>query len=145
MLGRKDFTQKELDDGKAAVAGQLAAYEELAKIAAADDADEELRQAFEEFETPLFNNLTLMLDRRYVHRVRTVTGKDTNPLSEVELIVDSLLDNDGVFRTGGVVKYVPEKSVVKLDAGDKIQLTADDFERLSTAFFDTLAANFISP
>ncbi|MCW2674379.1 MAG: hypothetical protein JWP14_2968 [Frankiales bacterium] len=36
-----------------------------------------------------------------MHRVRLVTGKDTNPLNEVELRVESLLNNDGVFAAGG--------------------------------------------
>jgi hypothetical protein len=30
--------------------------------------------------------MTLMLDRYFVHRLRMVTGKDGNPLNEVELI-----------------------------------------------------------
>ncbi|MDT7743427.1 MAG: hypothetical protein QOE59_2505 [Actinomycetota bacterium] len=32
-------------------------------------------------------------DRRFVHRVRPVAGKDANPLNEVELLVESVLDH----------------------------------------------------
>ena len=30
-----------------------------------------------------FNNMTLVLDRYFVHRLRTVTGKDGNPLNQL--------------------------------------------------------------
>jgi hypothetical protein len=36
MLGRKDYTQEELDHGKAAVEGQLTAYKKLAKLIPTD-------------------------------------------------------------------------------------------------------------
>jgi hypothetical protein len=39
----------------------------------------------EAFETLLFNNMILVLDRNFVHRLRMVIGKDGNPLNEVEL------------------------------------------------------------
>jgi hypothetical protein len=85
----------------------------------------------------------LVLDRYFVHRLRTVTGKDPNPLNEVELLTESLLNNDGVLRTGNVVRWVPEQSVLGLRAGDRIRLTADDFERLSTAFLAELERRFV--
>lgn len=72
-----------------------------------------------------------------------VAGKDGNPLNEVELICDSLMNNDGVLRGNNVIKYVPDQSVVKLNLGDRIQLTADDFERLSAAFFEELERRFL--
>lgn len=53
------------------------------------------------------------------------------------------MNNGGVLRGNNVVKYVPEKSVLKLEAGDRIQLTADDFERLSSAFFQDLERKFL--
>jgi hypothetical protein len=67
----------------------------------------------------------MMLDRYFVHRPRTVSGKDTNPLNEVELICESLMSNGGVLRDGNVVKYVPEESVLKLGVGDEIRLNAE--------------------
>jgi hypothetical protein len=90
-----------------------------------------------------FNNMVIVLDRYFVHRIRPVTGKDGNALNEVELIADSLMNNEGVFRGNNVIKYVPESSVVKLRAGDSIRLEADDFERLSDAFFDELKRKFL--
>ncbi|MCU1355294.1 MAG: hypothetical protein JWM89_712 [Acidimicrobiales bacterium] len=141
MLGRKDYTRDELDNGKAAVGRQLAAHETLAEAIAAD---EEAAAAFEAFDGQLFNNLMLMLDRLYVHRVRAVTGKDTNPLNEVELICESLMNNGGVFEPGKVVKYKQDESVLKLAPGDEIHLSAAGFERLSAAFFAELEARFVA-
>jgi hypothetical protein len=72
-----------------------------------------------------------------------VTGKDGNPLNEVEMLSDSLLNNDGVLRGSNVIKLVPEQSVVKLRIGDTIRLDADQFERLAAAFFTDLERKFV--
>jgi hypothetical protein len=130
MLGRKDYTPEEIADGRAAVKAQLAAYK---KVASAAD---------EEVEAVYFNNMVLVLDRWYVHRVRPVSGKDTNPLTEVELLVESIRDHGGVFTPNKVIKYVPEASVLKLEAGDRIAVTAKQFDALAKAFFAELEARF---
>jgi hypothetical protein len=90
-----------------------------------------------------FNNLILVLDRLYVHRLRIVTGKDGNPLNEVEMICDSLMNNNGIFRGNNVIKYIPEQTVVKLHIGDQIHLKEEEFERLSAAFFAELKSKFL--
>ncbi|MDX6256673.1 MAG: hypothetical protein QOJ11_3007 [Frankiales bacterium] len=131
MLGRKDYTKDELDHAKAAVAEQLAAYRTFARVATTD------------FEALYFNNMLLVLDRYFVHRARAVTGKDGNPINEVELLAESLMNNDGILRGNSVLKYAPEQSVVKLKVGDRIRLTADQFDRLSTAFFAEMEAKFL--
>jgi hypothetical protein len=131
MLGRKDYTKDELDHAKAAVAEQLAAYRTFARVATTD------------FEALYFNNMLLVLDRYFVHRVRAVTGKDGNPINEVELLAESLMNNDGIFRGNSVLKYAPEQSVVKVKVGDRIRLTADQFDRLSAAFFAEMEAKFL--
>jgi 2-keto-4-pentenoate hydratase len=83
------------------------------------------------------------MDRPFVHRVRMVTGKDSNPLNEVELLCESLMDNGGVLRTGTVVTYVPSQSVLGLQPGDEIRLTEEQFTRLSAAFFAELEKRFL--
>ena len=92
----------------------------------------------EALEPVLFDNMVLVLDRYFVHRVRMVTGKDGNPLHELELLAESLLNNDGVLRVGNVVKYKAAESVLKLNAADRIRLSADQFEQPATAFFAEL-------
>ena len=130
MLGRKDYTREEIDHGKAAVTQQLAAYKKVAKAATGD------------FEAVFFNNMVIVLDRYYVHRIRSVAGKDCNPLNEVELLCDSLTNNGGVVRDNNVIKYTADTSVLKLDVGDKIRLTSGDFDRLAAAFFAELEQRF---
>ena len=142
MLGRKNFTQDELDHARTAIAEQLAAYQNLRQALGHDTAEETAWAALEAFEARLFNNLILVVDRYFVHRLRVVTGKDGNPLNEVEMICDSLMNNDGILRGINVIQYVPEQSVVKLKIGDPIRLTADDFERLASAFFTEIERKF---
>jgi hypothetical protein len=140
MLGRKTFTPEELTHGRAVVGAQLAAHKKLtAAVAGGSDA----QAALDEFDTAFFNTMALALDRPFVHRLRGSTGKDGNALNELELIVDSLINNDGVLRGNNVIDYVPEDAVVKLKVGDRIQLTADEFERLAAAFFAELETRFL--
>jgi hypothetical protein len=138
MLGRKTYTKEELEHGRSVVTKQLAAFRKLAKTAGTEKG----AAALEEFEPPFFENMVLALDRPFVHRLRMSTGKDGNALNEVELICDSLINNNGVLRGNNVIKYVPQEAVVKLELGDQIRLTAKDFENLSTAFFEELEHRF---
>jgi len=143
MLGRKNYTQDEFDAARAAIDRQLAAYRRLqAAVAAGGDAD--ARSALDDFEPIFCNSMTLALDRYFVHRVRLVTGNDGNPLNEVELLGESLIGNDGVLQSSRVIKLVPEESVTKLHAGDRIALTAAQFEQLAAAFFAELERRFVA-
>lgn len=126
MLGRKTYDREELDRARTTISRQLAAYEQLA--AAGSSA------ALDAFEPLYFGDLVLVLDRFFVHRVRSVGGKDCNPLNEVEVVADSLMGNDGVLRVGTVVTWVPEDTVLGLRPGDPIRLRSHDFERLAQAF-----------
>jgi hypothetical protein len=136
MLGRKDYTAREVESAKAAVAQQLATYRALL---AATKGGADARKAFE----PVYANAALLaLDRRFVHRVRVVAGKDGHPLNELELVVESLLDHGGVFHTNNVIKYVAAESVLGLQPGEQIQPTIDDVERFAKAFFAELEARF---
>ena len=53
------------------------------------------------------------------------------------------VNNDGVLRGNNVIKFVPDKSVVKLNIGDRIKLTAAQFERLAKAFFAEIESKFL--
>jgi hypothetical protein len=143
MLGRTTYTQEELDQAQAMIDQQLAAYKKLVKALDGATADPKVRSALDAFESLFFNNLVLALDRPFVHRVRPVAGKDGNPLNEVELITDSLMNNDGLLRGNNVIKLVPGQSVLKLKIGDRIRLGTAEFERLSKAFFSELQSRFV--
>jgi hypothetical protein len=141
MLGRKDYTKKEVTGTKKVVDKQLAAYKKLTKAVDATS-DPKAKAALADFEPLFFNNMVLALDRPFVHRLRMVTGKDTTPLNEVELLTASLIDGS-ILTDDTVIKYDPDRSVVGLAVGDRIELTAAQFERLAKAFFADLQANFV--
>ena len=143
MLGRKDYTQEELDQATRTVEQQLAAYKSLVKALNGPGDDPEVAAALEALEPLLFNNMTLVLDRYFVHRLRMTTGKDGTPVNEVELLADSLMNNDGRLRGNNVIKYKPEESVLKLEPGDPINIDAARFEQLSKAFLAELDAKFV--
>lgn len=142
MLGRKDYTREELDNAKAAVDNQLAAYKKLAKAVDATG-DPKAKAALDSFEPLFARSLAMELDRFFVHRIRSVSGKDGNPLNEVELLTESLIAGDSTLRGNNVIKLKPEQSVLKLDVGDNIDLRANDFERLYKAFLTDLEAKFV--
>lgn len=111
MLGRKNYTPEELDHCKAAVDQQLAAHKTLVKAVASATTDKKANSALQAFEALFFNNMTLVLDRYFVHRLRMVTGKDGNPLNEVEMLCDFLINNNGIMRDSNVIKLIPDQSV----------------------------------
>jgi len=123
MLGRKTFTADEIDRARTAVRAQVAALRRH------DD-------------PVLANALLLALDRRFVHRIRAASGKDTNPVTELELVVESLLDHDGMLTPNKVIKYQPERSVLGLAPGERIAPDADAVERLAEAFLAELTVRF---
>src|SRR5437899_3739164 len=81
----------------------------------------------------------------FVHRLSGIEGKDGNPLNEVRVLCNSILLNRGKLQVDRLpgwpnsavagIKLPPEKSVLKLKAGDDVRLSEADFERLSKAFF----------
>ncbi len=142
MLGRKSYSRQELDNAKAALGGQLAAYTELVKTLPREGAGD-AQKARAAFDQPFFNNMTIVLDRYFVHRLRSVTGKDGNALNEVEMLSDSLMNNDGVLRESTVIKYVADRSVVGIAIGAPIVVGQGGFERLAEAFFADLERKFL--
>ncbi len=143
MLGRNSYTREEFDHCKSTIDQQLAAYKTLVEALGKATKDKKVTPALDAFEVRFFNNMVIVLDRYFVHRVRNVTGKDGNPLNEVELLCDSLMNNRGVLQASNVIKLVPEQSVLKLQVGDPIRVTEADFERLSSAFFAELERKFL--
>ncbi len=143
MLGRKDYTQDEFDNARAGVRQSVAAYDELVTAIADAPADRDVDVAMAQLETRFFNSMVVVLDRYFVYRLRMVTGKDANPLNEVEMLADSLMNNDGVLQVGNVIKWTPDQTVLKLKVGDTIELTATDFDLLSAAFFADLRSKFL--
>ncbi len=81
------------------------------------------------FEPAFFNNLLMALELRFVHR----------PLADgVELrLLAAALANDG----GVLSADIPGGGLLRLDAGDRVALNADDFEALCAAFLAEIERN----
>jgi hypothetical protein len=72
-----------------------------------------------------------------------VTGAQSTPINEVEMISDSLLNSKGILHDLNTIKYSSSKSIVGLKIGDQIRLSAEEFERLSAVFFAELQAKLV--
>lgn len=84
----------------------------------------EVTSALGDVEPLFFNNMTLVLDRYFVHRVRTVTGKDANPAQRGRADVGLLDEQRRSPARQQVIKLTSERSVLELDVGDRIRLGA---------------------
>jgi hypothetical protein len=90
----------------------------------------------------LYNDLVLVLELAFVHRLRKDEGKDGNPVNEVRLLALALLTNEGRMLDGKSLKLNPKTSILGYAEGDAIVLTESDFTRLAEAFFPALTARF---
>ena len=73
---------------------------------------------------------------------REALGKDGNPLNEVRMLCDAIMENKGRMSANKTIRYNPETSILKLKAGDEMRLNADDFARLAAAFFDEIERRY---
>lgn len=145
MPGGKSYTRDELDSARAAIGHQVAAYRELDAAIAGKTPDPVALTALETFEPLFFGNLTLTLDHYFVDRSRMVAGEDAKALNELELLVDSLINNGGVLRANDAIAFRADDSVLGLQIGERIRLTAAQFERLANACFEEIQAKFLAP
>lgn len=143
MPGGRSYTRDELEHARAAIGHQVAAYRELDAAVTGDTPDAVELTALEAFAPLFFNHLTLALDRYFVDRSRMVTGEDARALNELERLVDSLLNNGGVLRADGAIEFRADESILGLRIGDRIRLTAAQFERLATACFEEIEAKYV--
>ena len=136
MLGVKTYSKSYFDSSRARVEASLAAYRVVALNTTAD------ADAQEAFEVGFFNDLTLLLDYLFVHRLRTLEGKDGNPMNEVRVICQSLLEHGGVMTADKAIKLVPAKSVLGIEYGSEIAIHEADFVNLSAAYFGAVESAF---
>ena len=103
----------------------------------------ELDAAIAAFEPHFFNNMVLALDNLFVHRSRGVEKKDGNPLNEVRLLCNSIMNNGGTVCADKTFKIDPARSVLKYEVGQKIRLNEADFILLSSGFFTEIEAKYL--
>ena len=103
-----------------------------------------LYAAAESFESVFFNNMVLVLDSYFTHRMRGIEGKNGNPLNEVRVLCNSMLENNDTMAANTTIKMDPAKSVLKYRIGDKIRLNERDFLLISKAFFAEIESRYAS-
>jgi len=123
MLARNTYEQEYIDACRARVGADLDA------IGAGADAR-------------VYNDLVMLLDYFFVHRTRNLEGKDGNPINEVRVIGNSLLENNGVMAAEKQIKLDPAKSVLGYAPGDQIAVDEAGFRRLAAAFFDEIERRY---
>jgi hypothetical protein len=106
MLCVNKYPRDYVDQCRSTVKRQLAAYRALIAAATSGNKtnDSKVGAAVESIEPVFFNNMVLVLDGYFVHRSRTIEGKDGNPLNEVRLRCNSTLEHKGVLRAGKAIK-----------------------------------------
>jgi hypothetical protein len=145
MLGVSNYPQDYVDACRARAQSQIEAYDALvaATRTASGERSGEVDAAFDSFEPVFYNNMVLTLDSSFVHRLRGKEGKDGNPLNEVRVLCNSLLQGKGVFSPEKAIKLEPDTSILGYAEGDEIGVRAAGFARLSEAFFAELERRFV--
>jgi hypothetical protein len=136
MLGIKKYSSQYINQCQNAIESHLSNWNIIKLTLKEDD-------ILRAFEIQFFNNLVLVLDYYFVHRLRVLELKDGNPLNEVRMIADSLLNNNGLFAVDKTITYKINKSILNLELGDNIKLTQEEFELINAAFFKDLEKKYL--
>jgi hypothetical protein len=134
MLCMNTYEKEYIDACRARMEAQLAAYDAMA--ARAEEA------AVAEFAPRFFSSLVIVLEGSFVHRTRSIEGKDGNPMNEVRMLCNSILLNNAVLAADKTIKYKPASSVLKIEIGQEITLTRQDFGLLMDAYFAAIETTF---
>ncbi len=145
MLGVKNYAKEDINACRAKVDSDINAFRSLVTSIQSlpGDMNSQIDSALAALAASCFGNLVLVLNEMFVHRLRTVEGKDGNPLNEVLVFSDSILLNHGVMRADSAIKLKPEKSVLKHQVGDEIRLDEARFSAISDAYFAEIEAKFV--
>lgn len=146
MLSVYAYSQDYINECRLKVDMQLKTYENLITTAKnqAGNSNNDLKSAIESFEPNFFNNMVLVLDNYFNNRSRNLEKKDGNPLNEVRMLCDSIRENNCIFIPNKTIKYDHNKSVLKYQIGDEINLRKEDFVLLSKEFFAEIESKFMS-
>jgi hypothetical protein len=87
--------------------------------------------------------MVLALDSYFVHRTRAIEKKDGNPLNEVRMLCNSMMNNNHMMCADKTIKFDPARSVLKYRVGDEIKLNEADFTLLSSAFFAEIERKYL--
>ena len=133
MLGMRTYPKKYISACSLKVEADLSAYRALAAGGKVSEA----------FEVTFFNNMILVLEHLFVHRLRGVEGKDENALNEVRMLSDSMMNNNNKMETDKTIKYDSAQSILKVEVGDEIKMYEAGFLLLYKAFFTEIERIFL--
>lgn len=147
MLSQNHFTKKYIDKCRSRIAAQVFKYQALVAAARKQttSVNPQLAIALNAFESVFFNNMVIVLDGYFVQRMGTMELKDGNPLNEVRMLVNSMMNDDNKLSLDHTIKYDPARSVLKYRIGDEIKLNEAEFILLSSAFFADLEKKYALP
>ncbi len=147
MLCVNNYTQKYIDECRSKVDLQLSTYKNLLTTARKQVGANEaiLNSAIEAFEPVFFNNLVLILDNYFCHRSRTMEGKDGNPLNEVRVLCNSMMNGNHKMCADKTIKLDSAKSILKYKVGDEIKLNEAAFVLIYKAFLLSLKVDIYKP
>lgn len=137
MLTIQSYPKAFIDAAQQAIMHQLALYNDV--IAGVDEVEEDTLQ---DFENEFCCNIVLALEHYFVHRMVSKEGKDGNPLNEVRMLADSIMNNQGIFTDKATVTYNAPASVLGITPGQQIRLSYSDIARLQSAFFKELRERY---
>jgi hypothetical protein len=145
MLCVNNYSKKYIDECRLKVEDLIVSYRNLINTITKQNVQDEIRlnAAIESFESVFFNNMVMVLDNYFIHRSRAIEKKDGNPLNEVRVLCNSMMNNDNIMAADSTIKLNPVKSILKYQPGDEIRLTEEDFEQLSAAFFDEIESKYL--
>jgi hypothetical protein len=145
MLEVNKYSKQFIDECRSKVNLQLSTYKKLISTATdhAGENEKSLDSAIGSFERVFFNNMVLVLDAFFVHRIRAIEGKDGNPLNEVRVICNSIMNNKNIISVDNTIRLNPDKSILKYKVGDEIKLNEVQFEELSGAFFTEIEKKYL--
>jgi uncharacterized protein (UPF0548 family) len=89
-----------------------------------------------------WNQLVVALEHWFAQRIPKVEGRDGNPLNEVRVIAESVIEHGAVMTVPRGIKLQPETSVLGFEEGEEISLDGDAFERLFDAFLAEVEAKY---
>lgn len=139
MLAVTSYPEVYVQLTAAKVEEQLSAYAALADAVRGNTRAE---AALATFAPGYFNTALLALDHHFMHRMRGAEGKDGNPLNEVRMLSDAIMEHDGVLKENKTIKYRADKAVAGIAVGESVVLDAEAFGRLARAYVAEIGTRF---